>query len=59
MSAELVKDMSEQEILELIGREANLLGLSGDEAIDRVRKGQTGANYMWRDIESLVYLLAA
>ena len=52
-------EVNDREIRDLIDREAVLLGISGNEAIERVRQGQTGSNYIWRDLESLVELLAA
>jgi hypothetical protein len=48
---------SKAEIRNLIDREAQLLGISGDEAIERVQRGNTGESYLWRDLSSLVFLL--
>lgn len=52
-----VAGVSNAEIRKLIDREAQLLGISGSEAIERVRAGNAGSNYLWRDISSLVFLL--
>ena len=52
-----VSEMSRSEIVRLIDREAKLLGLSGEAAIAHVHRGETGTNYLWRDISSLVFLL--
>lgn len=52
-----VVGVSNSEIRKLIDREAQLLGISGDEAVRRVSTGNTGSSYLWRDLSSLVLLL--
>jgi hypothetical protein len=49
--------MSEVQIREIICKEAQLLGLSTEEAIDRVHRGEIGPNYLWADLAALVHLL--
>ncbi|HVO62233.1 MAG TPA: hypothetical protein VMT53_14950 [Terriglobales bacterium] len=49
--------MSDKQLLAMIEREAKALGLSASDAIVRVKKGEIGENYLWRDLASLVELL--
>lgn len=57
MAAARVLTMNDDELRALIEREANALGLSGEDAIARVKSGDVGQNYLWRDLQSLVHLL--
>ena len=50
---------SDEELRLLIEREAKALGITAEEAISLVQKGQIGTNYLWRDLASLVNLLLA
>jgi hypothetical protein len=49
--------MSESQLRAMIEREAGALGLTAEEAISRVKKGDVGANYLWQDLASLISLL--
>ncbi|HEY3971629.1 MAG TPA: hypothetical protein VGM18_01420 [Candidatus Sulfotelmatobacter sp.] len=49
--------MSDHQIRAMIEKEARALGLTFDDAVSRVQKGQIGENYLWQDLASLVYLL--
>ena len=43
---------------ELIDKEAReRLGLSGEEALEQIRKGQAGDNYVWTDLSMLANML--
>jgi hypothetical protein len=44
-------------LLRLIDEEARQLGLDGQQALDRLAKGQAGDNYIWSDISLLASLL--
>jgi hypothetical protein len=48
--------MSDSQVQAMIEREANALGLTGEEAISRVKRGEVGENYLWRDLASLIHL---
>ncbi len=50
--------MSDYQIKLVIEKEAQALGLSFDDAVTRVKKGQVGENYLWQDLASLVQLLS-
>ncbi len=50
-------DMSDSQLRAMIEREARALGLTTEEAISRVKKGDIGANYLWQDLASLISLL--
>ena len=50
-------EMSDTQLKSLIEKEAKALGLTADDAISRVKSGDTGTNYLWQDLTSLVYLL--
>ncbi|HEY5177940.1 MAG TPA: hypothetical protein VII95_20485 [Terriglobales bacterium] len=50
-------EMSDNQLRAMIEREAKALGLTAEEAVSRVRKGDIGANYLWLDLASLVRLL--
>jgi hypothetical protein len=49
--------MSENQIRAMIEMEAKALGLSAEDAIARVQKGDVGENFLWRDMASLIHLL--
>jgi len=49
--------MSDSQLRAMIEREAGALGLTAEEAISRVKKGDVGANYLWQDLASLISLL--
>jgi hypothetical protein len=49
--------MSDNQLQAMIEREAKALGLTAEEAVSRVKKGDIGANYLWLDLASLVRLL--
>lgn len=49
--------MSDHQLQLMIEREAHALGLTVEDAISRVKKGEIGANYLWQDLASLVNLL--
>ncbi len=49
--------MSDSQLRDIIQKEAHALGLSLEEAIARVRKGEIGQNYLWTDLAALVRLL--
>jgi len=53
-----VSEMSDYQIKLVIEKEAQALGLSFDDAVTRVKKGQVGENYLWQDLASLVQLLS-
>ncbi|HZP21947.1 MAG TPA: hypothetical protein VFB04_00795 [Terriglobales bacterium] len=50
-------DMSEKQVQTMIEKEAQALGLTADDAISRVKRGEIGEDFLWRDLASLVYLL--
>lgn len=51
--------LDRQEVLDMIDQEARLLGMSGHDAIDRVKSGKPGSgSYVWDDISLLVSLLS-
>jgi hypothetical protein len=50
--------MSDSQLKAMIEKEARALGLSFDDAVSRVQKGQVGENYLWQDLASLVQLLS-
>jgi hypothetical protein len=50
-------EMSDEQLLSIIEKEARALGMSADDAISRVQRGLVGENYLWRDLASLVRLL--
>lgn len=50
-------EMSDNQLQAMIEREAKALGLTAEEAVSRVKKGDIGANYLWLDLASLVRLL--
>jgi len=50
-------EMSDIQLRAMIEREAKALGLTLDDAISRVKKGDIGENYLWLDLASLVNLL--
>jgi hypothetical protein len=52
-----VNEMSEVQVRTIIEKEAKALGLSLEDAISRVKSGDVGDNYLWRDLASLVRLL--
>ncbi len=39
----------------LFNREARQLGLSGKEALDRIKKGKAGDNYLWSHLNPFGY----
>lgn len=49
--------MSDFQLKAMIEKEAQALGLTFDDAVSRVQKGQVGDNYLWKDLSSLVHLL--
>lgn len=49
--------MSDAQLKSLIEREAKALGLTTEEAVSRVKTGDVGENFLWRDLSSLVHLL--
>lgn len=49
--------MSDQKLMTMIENEAKALGLGVNDAILRVKRGDVGENYLWRDLASLVNLL--
>lgn len=49
--------MSDKQLQTMIEKEANALGLTAEDAITRVKKGEIGENFLWRDLDSLVHLL--
>jgi len=49
--------MSDTQLRAMIEREAKALGLTTEEAISRVKNGEIGENYLWRDLASLIHLL--
>jgi len=49
--------MSEKQVQTMIEKEAQALGLTADDAISRVKRGEIGEDFLWRDLASLVYLL--
>ena len=49
-------EMSDHQLRTMIEREAQALGLSFDDAVTRVQKGEVGENYLWQDLASLVQL---
>lgn len=49
--------MSDKQLQTMIEKEANALGLTAEDAISRVKKGEIGENFLWRDLASLVCLL--
>jgi hypothetical protein len=55
--AETESRMSENQIRAMIEMEAKALGLSAEDAIARVQKGDVGENFLWRDMASLIHLL--
>jgi hypothetical protein len=50
-------EMSYSQLRSLIEKEANALGLTAEDAISRVKNDETGTNYLWQDLTSLVHLL--
>ena len=52
-----VLEMSDSQLKAMIEKEAQALGLSFEDAVSRVQKGQVGENYLWQDLASLVRLL--
>lgn len=56
--SEGVLEMSDSQLKAMIEKEAQALGLSFDDAVSRVQKGQIGENYLWQDLASLVQLLS-
>lgn len=56
--SEGVLEMSDSQLKAMIEKEAQALGLSFDDAVSRVQKGQVGENYLWQDLASLVQLLS-
>jgi hypothetical protein len=50
-------EMSDKQLQTMIEKEANALGLTAEDAITRVKKGEIGENFLWRDLDSLVHLL--
>ena len=58
MPSDGVSEMSDYQIKLVIEKEAQALGLSFDDAVTRVKKGQVGENYLWQDLASLVQLLS-
>jgi hypothetical protein len=50
-------DVSDYKLKAMIENEARALGLSFEDAVSRVQKGQVGENYLWQDLASLVRLL--
>jgi len=51
------EELSGAELRCLIDAEAALLGLSGDEAVERARRGTLGGSYIEADLELLVSML--
>jgi len=41
----------------LIEQEARLLGMTKEEAVERVQRGDVGEGYLWSDLASLVAML--
>jgi hypothetical protein len=54
----LSETLGREDLLRLIGEEARLIGLSGEEAIAQVRRGAPVRGYIWDDISLLVSLLS-
>lgn len=53
-----VQTFDRQGLVSLIDREAReKLGISGEEALRRIRQGRTGASYIWADLRMLAALL--
>jgi len=50
-------EMSEYQLRSMIEKEAQALGLTFEDDVSRVQKGQVGENYLWQDLASLVHLL--
>ena len=51
--------LTEAELRCLIEAEAGLLGISGEEAVERARRGALGGSYIAADLELLVSMLPA
>jgi len=56
---EAVSELSDSDIRKLIEKDARVLGLTFEEAMTCVENGHTGSSYVWRDLESLVWMLNA
>jgi hypothetical protein len=56
---ETVSELSDSDIRKLIEKDARVLGITADEAIASIENGHTGSSYVWRDLESLVWMLNA
>lgn len=55
---ELSTTLSHDDLLNLIGEEAGMLGLSAQEAVARVKAGTQSHGYIWDDISLLTSLLS-
>lgn len=56
--ADLAVSLDRDGIVRLIQKEAQLLGLSADEAILQVQRGTPGRGYIWDDLSLLISLLS-
>ncbi len=45
-------------LVRLFNREAQLVGLSGKQALARIKKGNTPDNYLWSDLTLLATMLS-
>ena len=53
-----VRIVNKDELREMIDSIARKrLGLSGEEVLERIRKGQAGDNYVWDDLSMLAHML--
>lgn len=56
-AAEVV-ELDQKGLVRLFNRRARLLGISGTEALDRIKKGKAGDNYLWSDLGMLATMLS-
>jgi hypothetical protein len=56
--ADLAVSLDRDGIVRLIEKEAQVLGLSADNAISQVKHGIQGQGYLWDDLSLLVSLLS-